>query len=106
MRDITGAYKTNGRTDAAEAVVITRLSETQYRVENPCQWDGVGIFDGAVYCGVFRCKATIGYAPFRGAWGFHEAHVREDGSFAVHGRCVTGEFGDFDVVWVPDRRSS
>jgi hypothetical protein len=109
MKPIAGPYKTNDRDDPSEAVVISRLSEHQYRVENPRQWEGVGIFDGTLYRGVFRYKDTMAYEPFRGRWGMHDAVLRGDGSFAVHGRFMAGdddEFGDdeFDVIWVPERR--
>jgi len=97
---IEGPYKTNARDDPSEAVVITRLSDNQYRVENPRQWDGVGIFDGKVYRGVFRYKDTMAYEPFRGRWGLHEAVLRADGSLAVRGQFLTGGSDAFDVIWV------
>ena len=107
---IEGPYKTNGRDDPSEAVVITRLSENQYRVESSRQWDVVGIFDGNLYRGVFRYKDSMAYESFRGRWGMHEAALRADGSFAVHGRFMAGDDDEsdddeFDLIWVPERRS-
>lgn len=78
---IEGPYKTNGRDDQNEAVVITKISPNQYRVENSRQWEGVGIFDGENYRGVFQYKDTMEFKPFRGLWGTHEAVLRNDGSF-------------------------
>lgn len=101
---IQGEYRTNGKEDPNEAVVISKLSKTQFRVENPRQWEGVGIFDGEKYCGVFRYKDTMKYEPFRGLWGVHEAALRGDGSFEVHGSFLSGqlEVGEFDAVWIPE----
>ena len=103
IKSIQGAYKTNGRDNENEVVVISKLSKTQYRIENPRQWDGVGIFDGTIYFGIFRYKNTMKYEPFRGIFGMHRAAFREDGSFEVHGTFLTGELQDdeFDVVWIP-----
>ncbi len=99
---IEGPYRTNGRTEPSEAVVITKIGPNQYRVENPFQWEGVGIFDGEEYNGVFRYKDTMAYEPFRGMFGMHHAKIRSDGSLAVHGSFRDENMNDFHVIWVPE----
>jgi hypothetical protein len=100
VRDpIAGRYAINGvRTDV---VVIRRLDEHRYAVENAGNWTGVGIFDGKIYWGVFRYPDDTKHGSLTRAVGIHRAERQRDGSFRVHGS-FGGDghsLGEFDVEW-------
>jgi hypothetical protein len=98
---IAGRYSINdSRTDI---VVIRRIEENRYAVENPGNWIGVGIFDGKTYWGVFRYPDDTRHGSLTRAVGIHRAELQKDGSFQVHGSFNTkGEgLGEFEVVWKP-----
>jgi hypothetical protein len=96
---IAGRYAINGvRTDV---VVIRKLDDYRYAVENPGHWTGVGIFDGKIYWGVFRYPDDTRHGSLTRAVGIHRAERQRDGSFRVHGS-FSGDghgLGEFDVEW-------
>lgn len=96
---IAGRYAINGV--RADLVVIRRLDDHRYAVENPGNWTGVGIFDGKTYWGVFRYPDDTKHGSLMRAVGVHRAERQKDGSFKVHGSFSGGGqgLGEFDVEW-------
>jgi protein TonB len=56
-------------------------------------WDGVGMFDGTMYLGVFRMAARESTVA-----GTHMGKLQADGTLAVHGEFAKGG-KPFDVLW-------
>src|SRR5262245_61673593 len=50
-QNITGRYQADGNPNYT--VIITRLAGDYYRISNPA-WEGVGLFDGQFYYGVYK----------------------------------------------------
>ena len=66
---IEGEYHTN---DSRQyRVEITHLSDNYYRVGNP-EWEGVGLFDGEFYYGVYKVSDDA-EDEIHGHWGAHRA---------------------------------
>jgi hypothetical protein len=95
-RSIAGLY---GIGTSAERVRITALGGDRYRVDSPGFWEGVGIFDGHTYWGVFRYPANSRTAALGNVCGLHRAELQPDRSFKVHGSFNSQGFGEFDVIW-------
>lgn len=96
---IAGRYAING--NRGDVVVIRKIADNRYSVENPGNWAGVGIFDGRTYWGVFRYPDDTKHGSLMRAVGIHRAERQKDGSFKVHGS-FSGEgqgLGEFDVLW-------
>jgi len=96
---IAGRYAING--NRADVVIISKLADSRYAIENPGNWTGVGIFDGRIYYGVFRYPDDTKHGSLMRAVGVHRAERQKDGSFKVHGN-FSGEgqgLGEFDVEW-------
>ena len=93
---ITGRYAVGG---SSEHVVITSLGGDRYRIESPGFWEGVGIFDGKVYWGVFRYPQTSHHQSLANVCGLHRAELQPDRSFKVHGSFNSSGFGEFDLEW-------
>jgi hypothetical protein len=100
---LAGRYAINGvQTDL---VVIRKLDDHRYAVENPGNWTGVGIFDGKTYWGVFRYPDDSRHGSLTRAVGIHRAERQRDGSFKVFGSFSGGGgsqgLGEFEVAWKP-----
>ena len=95
--ELSGDYCINN--DPNNRLIITRIEGDQFRIESPNVWDGVGIFDGFVYFGMFKYKHTFQNKSFAGVWGNHHAIIQEDGSFIVKGTNVIGMDGEFRNTW-------
>ena len=93
---IAGLYSVGG---SGEHVRITALGGDRYRADSPGLWEGVGIFDGHTYWGVFRYPNTSHHASLANVCGLHRAEVQPDRSFKVHGSFNSSGFGEFDIVW-------
>jgi hypothetical protein len=99
--DIEGMYVVNG--NPKDKVVIKRLSKNRYRLTTPGWWEGVGIFDGKMYYGVYRYHDDRG--QWAGVWGTHHARFMPDGSFVVQGKNTIKRTGEFESVWTRASRS-
>jgi len=98
---IEGEYRSN---DSRQyRIKIIPLSDNYYRIENP-EWEGVGIFDGDLYYGVYRVSDDA-EDSIRGRWGAHRAKfVKEDNNFELFGielneTQIVGEFNP-DTAWI------
>ena len=98
---IAGRYAINGI--HSDVVVIRRLEGNRYAVENPGNWEGVGVFEGRTYYGVFRYPERTNHGSLARVVGIHRAELQRDGSFKVHGSFGASsggnELGQFDVTW-------
>ena len=94
---LSGDYCINN--DPNNKLIITRIEGDQFRLESPNVWDGVGIFDGFVYFGIFKYKHTFENKNFAGVWGNHHAIIQDDGSFIVKGTNIIGMDGEFRNTW-------
>jgi hypothetical protein len=98
---IAGRYAVNGKRE--DVVVVRHLEGNRYATENPGNWDGVGIFDGKTYYGIFRYPDTSRHGSLARVVGIHRAERQRDGSFKVHGSFGATsdghELGQFDVTW-------
>jgi protein TonB len=97
---LEGRYLADG--DATKAVTITPLARGVYRVVAE-QWEGVGLFDGTSYWGVFRHGRPPSPPGLAGACGTHQVLLGPDGSLAVRGEFTAGRTGSFETVWKPER---
>lgn len=79
-------------------VTITPLARGVYGVLSD-QWQGVGMFDGKSYWGVFRYGPQASPPELAKASGTHQGTLRLDGSFAIHGEYAGGYSEAFDVTW-------
>ena len=95
--DFSGTYCINNHPN--NKLIIERIKDNQFRLESPNVWDGVGIFDGFVYFGIFKYKITFENKAFAGVWGNHHAIIQDDGSFIVKGTNVIGMGGEFRNTW-------
>lgn len=93
---IAGLYSVG---NSGEHVRITALGGDRYRADSPGLWEGVGIFDGHTYWGVFRYPINSHHASLANVCGLHRAEVQPDRSFKVHGSFNSSGFGEFDIVW-------
>lgn len=98
---IAGRYAINGVN--TDLVVIRRLEGNRYAVENPGNWEGVGVFDGRIYYGVFRYPERTQHGSLAKVVGIHRAERQRNGSFKVHGSFGASsdghQLGEFDVTW-------
>lgn len=97
---LEGRYLADG--EATKAFTITPLARGVYHVVAD-QWEGVGLFDGTSYWGVFRQGRQASMPGLAGASGTHRALLRPDGSLAVRGEFTAGRTGSFETVWMPER---
>ncbi|MEK7329857.1 MAG: TonB family protein [Candidatus Eisenbacteria bacterium] len=97
---LEGRYLADG--DATKTITITPLARGVYRVVAD-QWEGVGLFDGTSYWGVFRHGHQASPPGLAGASGTHRARLGPDGSLAVRGEFTAGRTGSFETVWKPER---
>lgn len=79
-------------------ITITPLARGVYGLLAD-QWEGVGLFDGKNYWGVFRYGPKASPPELAGASGTHQAILRPDGSLAVHGEYAGGYSEAFDLTW-------
>ncbi|HTM58429.1 MAG TPA: hypothetical protein VL123_08450 [Candidatus Udaeobacter sp.] len=93
---IAGRYAVGG---SSEHVLISSLGGDRYRIDSPGFWEGVGIFDGKTYWGVFRYPTNSHHASLANVCGLHRAELQGDRSFKVHGSFNSTGFGEFDLVW-------
>lgn len=98
-RDLSGRYRSTG--DSTKVVSLTAVAIGVFQVVGD-GWEGVGLFDGTTYWGVFR----RGREPATPRYGTHRGMLRGDGSLVVHGEYPDGGGTPFDVVWTPDRASA
>jgi hypothetical protein len=73
--DFSGTYYINNH--PSNKLIIKRIKDKQFRLESPNVWDGVGIFDGFVYFGIFKYKITFENKAFAGVWGNHHAIIQD-----------------------------
>jgi protein TonB len=92
-RNLSGIYLSSG--DATISVTLKMLAPGIYRALGD-SWEGVGLFDGTMYWGVFR----RGRGPDLD--GTHRGTLRPDGSLSLHGEFAGGKGKAFDVVWTPE----
>ena len=80
---IEGEYRTN---DSRQyRIKIIHLSDNYYRVENP-EWEGVGLFDGDMYYGIYKVSDDDAEDSVRGNWGAHRARfLKADNKFELFG---------------------
>jgi TonB family protein len=97
---IGGRYLVNG--EAGRVVVISVLANDVCQLVGD-DWEGVGLFDGASYWGVFQHRGGAGADSLTGARGTHRATLGPNGSLVVHGEYTLGRTGSFQVVWMPER---
>lgn len=76
-------------------VIIKHIGDNMFRLTSPNVWDGVGIFDGKMYIGVFEYKHSFGNAHLSGIYGNHYAIRQDDGSFVFVGANKIGLTGEF-----------
>jgi hypothetical protein len=93
---IAGLYSVG---TSGEHVRITALGGDRYRADSPGLWEGVGIFDGHIYWGVFRYPLDSHHASLANVCGLQRAELQPDRSFKVHGSFNSTGFGEFDIVW-------
>lgn len=70
--NIVGKY--HAEDDPNYVNIISHLSDKFYKVVNPV-WEGVGIFDGETYWGIYKCNDKD-KSKVRGRWGVHKAELR------------------------------
>ena len=87
--EIEGAYSS---TDGS-SVRLVKLASGIYRASSET-WEGVGMFDGTSYWGVFRTSP----AESTKAAGTHKGKLMPDGTLSVHVELVGGG-KPFDTVW-------
>jgi hypothetical protein len=97
---IVGRYAING--SPTDVVIITATAHGEYRAENPGFWNGVGLFDGKVYWGVFAYPKGTRHGSLENVHGVQRAELQPNGSFKVHGTFAPGGSG-FDVTWTRTR---
>jgi protein TonB len=100
---LEGRYFAEG--DSTGSLLIVPLARGEcpmYRIET-VQWEGVGLFDGTTYWGVFHRGQRTSPPELAGASGTHRATLRPDGSLAVHGEYTAGRTGSFETMWRPER---
>jgi hypothetical protein len=71
-RKIEGIYYAEG--DPNYKNLISYVSDSIFNITNPV-WDGVGIFDGETYFGVFKYNSKA-LPKDRNTWGTHKADLR------------------------------
>jgi hypothetical protein len=104
--DIEGEYHTH---DSRQyRISITHISDGYYRVENP-EWEGVGLFDGEFYYGVYKTNDDVLLERLRGNWGAHRAKFDSTTKrFELFGTelKVNKHYTDFEGAWIkgPKRR--
>ena len=94
---LSGEYCINN--DPNNKLIIKKIEGDQFRLESPNVWDGVGIFDGFIYFGIFKYKHSFENKNFAGVWGNHHAIIQDDGSFIVKGTNKIGMDGEFRNTW-------
>ena len=95
--ELSGEYCINN--DPNNKLIIRNIEGNQYSLESPNVWDGVGIFDGLIYFGIFKYKHSFENKNFSGVWGNHHAILQDDGSFIVKGTNRIGMVGEFRNTW-------
>lgn len=86
---IEGSYRSSSD---GSLVVLTLLKPGYYHAHSDA-WDGVGMFDGAVYLGVFRMAGRESTVA-----GTHVGKIQADGSFAIRSEFANGGKA-FDAIW-------
>jgi len=95
--ELSGEYCINN--DPNNKLIIKKISSNQYSIESPNVWEGVGVFDGLIYFGIFKYKHTFENKNFSGVWGTHHAILQDNGSFIVKGINRIGMVGEFRNTW-------
>jgi hypothetical protein len=83
-------------------VKITHLSGDYYRIENP-DWEGIGLFDGEFYYGIFKFNDKATPHERRDNWGAHRARFRvRNKSFELFGIELKEEshYDQFGGEWI------
>ncbi len=70
LQHIVGRYRAEG--DPNYVNTISSLGGELFKIHNRA-WDGVGLFDGKMYCGIFKYNEQDKVR--RGAWGTHRADL-------------------------------
>jgi hypothetical protein len=81
---------------------ITHLAGDYYRILNP-DWEGLGLFDGEYYYGIFKFNNKATPPERRENWGAHRARLRlKDKSLEVFGIELkeTRHFDQFEGEWI------
>lgn len=71
-REIEGKYYAED--DRNYVNIISNISESIFKITNPV-WNGVGIFDGETYCGIYKYNDKA-KPEMRSVWGTHKAELR------------------------------
>jgi hypothetical protein len=86
-------------------VTISSSSDKLIHIENP-EWEGVGLFDGDLYFGMYKVKDRA-KEQLRGKWGVHRAKLRVgDGSLEYWGLELKGtsKVHEYTGAWIKEKR--